>query len=175
SIQPQGIENLVLQRGKEVLAMVEKELPQLKTIRYSDHDLDEFYQAVGRFQPEEMPRFLSELKANGQIQNEQYERMIEKYHIQRETPKINVLVERRVDHSFAFLEACLKKHMQKGSRFSCFSNDPTSKYENPQFFEQIITNSDLDYQEKLIPVTVPETCEYYKHKEALVILIEKAT
>ncbi|HSX03909.1 MAG TPA: class I SAM-dependent methyltransferase, partial [Rhabdochlamydiaceae bacterium] len=47
SIQPQGIENLVLQRGKEVLAMVEKELPQLKTIRYSDHDLDEFYQAVG--------------------------------------------------------------------------------------------------------------------------------
>ena len=63
--------------------------------------------------------------------------------------------------------------MRKGSRFSCFCNNPSSKFEDAQFFEHIIMNVNVDYHEKLIPVEVPKECEYYPFNEALVMTVEK--
>ena len=65
-----------------------------------------------------------------------------------------------------FLEQCLTNHMRKGSRFSCFLSDPTSKYHDKVWFEKIITNPFLDYEERRIPV------DGHTH-EALVITITK--
>jgi hypothetical protein len=159
-----------LSRGKEMFALVDEKLPQLKSMHYSDQDLDEFYQQVGVSSPKETARFLSELKSNRQISEEQYEQMIQKYHLERE----NLLTRKQwVDPVLIFLQACLKNHMVKGSRFSCFSNHPFSKFEDPQFFEQVITNPDIDYHESLIPITVPKECEYYAYPEALVLVLEK--
>ena len=66
-----------------------------------------------------------------------------------------------------FLEQCLSSHMRKGSRFSCFLSEPTSKYGDKVWFEKIITNPFLDYEERRIPVEGP------KPHEALVITITK--
>ena len=140
--------------------------------------MDAFYEQVGQFHVEDLSYFLHELKCNRQISEEQYENRIQKYHLKKTESKNDILTEEQVTTpppplSLAFFNACLENHMRKGSRFSCFSNSPISKYENPQFFAHIITNPNLDYQEQFIPVTVPPSCEYYKFDKALVMTVEK--
>lgn len=165
--------NLVVQKGKELIATVKEQLPQLMSTRYSDSDLEEFFSQIGQFHPPEMANFACELRKNEQISAQQYEKLIHKYRLEKkEAPGVK-MIEKRADNMLAFLQACLKNHMGKGGRFSCFASNPISKYENPEFFESIITNPNVDYHERLIAVDVPKTCEYYKHTEALVMLIEK--
>lgn len=161
--------NGALRQGRELMEMIEQQFPHLSQIHYTDEDLEEFYQGMGQQSPKEMSRFLAELKLKGQVSEEQYERMLKKYPLTREVVKIEA---KSYDPVFSFLQACLKNHMQKKSRFSCFSITPLSKYENPQFFEHVITNPYLEYRENLIPVEVPPDCEYYKFKEALVMVVE---
>ena len=71
-----------------------------------------------------------------------------------------------VDFLF-FLEKCLSNHMRKGSRFSCFLSDSTSKYDDKIWFENIISNPFLDYEDRRISLDVP------KPHEALMITITK--
>ncbi|HSX11994.1 MAG TPA: hypothetical protein VLF61_00695 [Rhabdochlamydiaceae bacterium] len=172
--QMRDMSSLVLTKEKELSALVAETLPQLTTIRYSDQDIEEFYQQAGQFNLQDLSRFLFTLKSNGQITETQYEKMIKKYQLEKnEIKTAGSPIRKPVDQSFLFLQACVKDHMKKGSRFSSFSISPRSKFENAQFFEHVITNPHLDYQEKIIPVEVPESCSYYKYQEALVLVIEK--
>lgn len=163
--------SMIVQKGKELINKVKQELPELMNLRYLDSDLDDFYHQVGQFQLREMGLFLSELKKNGQISLDQYEKMVEKYRLEKTAPLKSI--ERQLDPMLVFLETCLNNHMRKGSRFSCFASSPISKYENPEFFASIITNPNVDYQEKVMAVEVPKSCTYYKYNEALIITIEK--
>ncbi|HEY2810757.1 MAG TPA: class I SAM-dependent methyltransferase [Rhabdochlamydiaceae bacterium] len=161
---------------KELLNCVEMAIPNLRSMQYSDADLDLFYQEKGKDHPEETARFLSELCERGQISSEQYERMLSEQHLERIalSKKMALSISTSVkDNCALFLEACLKDHMHLGSRFSCFSGNPASKYDHPWFFENIITNPDLDYQERWMPVSVPETCTYYPYDTALILTIER--
>lgn len=154
---------LALQKGNALSAMVEEKVPHLTSIRYSDEDIDAFYKHVGKDHEKDLSRFLGELAQRGQISESQYENAIRRYHLKKEksTP-----LNKPTDLLFTFLLQCLKNHMRKGSRFYGFSGDPTSKYEDPQFFEQIIVNPHVDYQE----ITLSEGGD-----EALMIVIEKRT
>lgn len=62
--------------------------------------------------------------------------------------------------------------MRKGARFSCYLNDPTSKFLDEKFYRQIILNPHLEYREKTIPIEVPAHCSYYQADTALVITVE---
>ncbi|HEX2582948.1 MAG TPA: hypothetical protein VHL30_02405 [Chlamydiales bacterium] len=134
--------NLLLQEGKKALQKVREAVPELAQIRYSDRDLDAFSQQIHEAQKPYLSRFLAELLENGQITEAQQQRQIEKYHLKKTKAHKPVLE----DHLFECIQECLK-HMWKGSRFSCLIG-VTSKYEDPQFFEHIIANPSLDYQEK---------------------------
>lgn len=169
-LQQKGI--LTLKQGEDVLHMAEKMVPNLKTILYSDQDLEDFYQIKGKLYPKETSYFLQELKRNGQIDSNQYEKMMKKYALPQ-IPVKSATEKRLPEKSFLFLKACLDKHMHKGSRFSCFSPCPLSKYEDPLFFDDVITNPQLDYQERTIPIEVSPNCSYYKYQEALVLVIQK--
>lgn len=172
--QAREMGHLVRAKETQLSALVAETLPQLTTIRYSDQDLEAFYQEVGQFNLKDLPRFLFTLKSNGQISDTQYEMMIQKYQLEKnEVENRPAPISRPEDNSFAFFQACLQNHMKKGSRFSCFSTTPQSKFENASFFEQVITNPYFDYHEEIIPVAVPNDCSYYKYQEALVMLIEK--
>ncbi len=163
-----------LNKGKEIALMLQEKIPQLNSIRYSDTDMDTFYEQVGQFHLEKLSYFLHELKCNRQISIEQYENRILKYRLKKIESNNNPLVEgERTCGIFTFLNACLDSHMHKGSRFSCFSSIPASNYENPQFFSQIITNPNFDYQEQFITVKV--SSDYYKFDKALVMVVEKLT
>lgn len=162
AVQLQETARSSLSKGKEVVSMVDKTLPQLKTMRYCDQDLEEFYKLVGPSNAKAVARFLCELKTNQQISDEQYDRMIEKYDLERHALPSS---KKQIDVVLGFLEDCLKSHMGKGSRFSCFSRNPISRFEDPQFFERIITNIDLDYRESFMPVD--------NGSKALIMVVEK--
>jgi hypothetical protein len=135
--------NLLLKEEKKVLQKLHQAVPELSQIRYSDRDLDAFSEQLKDVQKPYLARFLEELRENGQITEAQHERQIEKFHLKKIGPKKGATVE---DHLFECIQECLK-HMRKGSRFSCLIG-VASNYEDPRFFEHIIANPSLDYQEK---------------------------
>lgn len=155
-------------QAKELLSMLESQISQLK-VQYTDQQIEDFYQKVGQYQLQEMPIFFKKLKEYGCITNEQYNRAVKKYQLD----KVKEEEDKNQDFSFAFLNACLKDHMRKGSRFTCFCKDTISKYEDSQFFENVITNPFLDFSEKVIPIKVPNFADYYKFNEALIVIVEK--
>ena len=169
--QKQQAGNLALKKGKETFAFVDEKLPGLQEVRYSDQDIEKFYEIIGKRHRDQMSYFISELKMRGQISKEQYEKYLQAYSLQRtEVKAAGIKVPKRTDPVFLFLKECLQKHMKKGSRLSCFFNDPISKYEDPLFFEEVITNPAIDYQEHLISI---KSSELYPFHEALVMVIEK--
>jgi hypothetical protein len=176
TFQVQEMGRAALNSRRELESLVEDRIPQLNSMRYSDADLDAFYQESGRHHPYETARFLSELQAKGQISSEQYERMIDYYHLERITSHkkspICTSIHRMKDNTLIFLDVCLKNHMRQEAVFSCFSSTPASKYDCPWFFEHIITNPDFEYQEKWMPVDVPKSCTYYAYDTALILTIK---
>jgi hypothetical protein len=159
---------------KELHKLIEMKIPQLSTIQYTDADLQLFYEEKGKQHPLETARFFSELHKRGQITTEQYERLIRDYNLEKTIPakEVSAPFPPLKDNCSIFLEMCLKNHMRYGCRFSCFSDNPSSKCDNTWFFENIITNPDLDYQEQWMPVEVPESCTYYPYNTALILTIE---
>lgn len=157
-------------QAKELLSDYEKQISQMK-MHYSDQEIEEFFQKTGQYNMDELPNFFSKLKERGFINDKQYNEVVKKYRLGKVIPqKDNIKLP---DNTFEFLDECLKSHMRKGSRFSSFSKDITSKYEDTRFFENIITNPFVDYNEKLIPIKVPKFSEHFKFDEALVMVVEK--
>jgi len=153
---------LVLRQGQKLLADITAQFPQLATLQYSNADLDIFCTQIEQSELRQLPHFLYKLKQNAQISDVQYEQTLQKYSLERKEEGHQFKVQ--PDQTFLFLKECLQNHMRKGGRFSCFCANPTSKYENPSFFEHIITNPDFEYQ---------ETAIHYQHQEALLFTIEK--
>jgi len=160
--------NLIAQRSKELLTILETELAQVEAA-YSDHEIDEFYDQLGHQNPNELFKFFGKLKEHGHITPKQYDHVIKKYQIQE--PKIknpSYDFSGQADSLLLFLQESLKKHMHKGSRLTAYLNDRTSKYEDSRFFEAIITNPHVEYQEKLEPLQVAN-CK----GEVIVMTVEK--
>ena len=142
--------NLLVKKGKEINAMVHELIPDLTRMKYSDSDIDAFFSQVGLGQKNELSYFLQELRGNGQISAEQYEKMATKYHLEKKEAKASKKIIKQTDCGFRLLLMCLERHMRKGSRFSCFSSSTISRFEIPEFFDAIVTNANLDYQERIL-------------------------
>ena len=182
--------NLVVREGKKKMAEIEQKFSFLKEMRYSDADIDVFFKLMkseGKVEPKVFLRFFFDLAEKGNISAVQLDNVLKrlkqeglisdtdltKFKESRK-PLVQDFSQRAAgDRLFEFLDRCLKKHMKIGSRFSCYLNDPTSKFEDEKFFNLVITNPNLEYHEKLIPIDVPPNCEYYAFKQALVITIVK--
>ena len=151
---------------------VKEKLPQLDTIKYSDTDLHRFADDVSREDRHKLPHFFLELYKNHNITRAQLEKLVSKEEIAKleKTPAVSSA---RNDRLFLFLLPCLDKHMRKGARFSCFIENPVSKYRDPLFEQYVITNPFVEYKENTMKVHVPKHCRYYHGDEALVITITK--
>lgn len=154
-------------QAKELLDLLSQEMKQL-TRTFSDSDVEDFYQKIGRFHKAELPKFFLTLRDNDNITAQQYENFIKNYLVNEplaSSPQNRI----SADGMLHCLELCLAKHMRKGSRFSCYLTSQISKYQDALFFDRIITNTDLDYKEKIVSLKLPD-----KNREALVISVEKA-
>jgi len=146
---------------QKMLNSLEERLAQLK-VSFSDQEIEDFYQQVGQFHREALPKFFQSLKTNGNITETQYTTTITKYQLDTATPRL-------LTPMLAFLKLCLEHHMHPKSRFSCFLPNTVSKYEDPLFFDLVITRADVTYQEHSITLKVPP----YPIEEALVMVVEK--
>lgn len=160
--------SMIAVRSKELLKMLGDELSQFN-VSYSDEEINEFCQKLGSHNFKELYNFFSKLKENGHITPKQFEDVIKKYQLERKESKIKSFdFKVQADALLDFLNECLHNHMQKGSRFTAYLNDRTSKYEDSRFFDEIITNPFLEYKENLIPLKVGD-CQ----GEVLVLTVEK--
>ena len=178
---------LLLKKGQQLLAEVEKTLPFLTQIKYSDEDLESLLKEKPLENQEvvrQFARFLKELCTREQISIEQLQtclkKLVEEKKISEE--EIDLLLnakesakpaQRPNERLFTFLNPCLASHMRKGSRFSCFLSSAESKYQDDQFVNEIIANPNLDFHEEEIAIEVAPNCTYFNGNKALVITITK--
>ncbi|NDD58662.1 MAG: class I SAM-dependent methyltransferase [Chlamydiae bacterium] len=172
----------ILQQGDLLLRKIHEMIPSLSGIKYAEEEVWAFLWQLQKKDPKEILFFINGLVSAEHIKATERSRLIERLFKAGFLTNEDVLNSKDVppytfnkkgDRLFMFLEKCLSSHMRRGSRFSCYLNNPTSKYQDKFWFEKIITNPFLDYEERIIHVEVPEHCDYYPHQEALVITITK--
>lgn len=147
--------------AKKLIDMIAEEISGCKR-QFTDKEMEEFFQSKGKHHPQEFPDFIKKLKENGNITKAQYEKYLKK----KLEPAKKVV---KTDPMLQCLKECLKKHLKKGGRFTAFLNDQRSKYNDAPFFEEIITNADLDYQEINAKVKTTE-----KDIDSLIMIVEKS-
>lgn len=178
-----------LQQGEKVLREAAKAVPHLTQIKYAEADLIALMQQVPLRQKDiavQFARFLKELADRAQITADVLQKLVDRLVAQGKLSQGEIeALFRKVqkqepfafagtsDRLFRFLSECLKSHMRKGSRFSCFLSSPVSKYQDERFVNEIITNPLLDFHEEEIEVDVPLECTYFSGNKALVITIAK--
>lgn len=155
-------------QAKDALKAIEEQMSKVK-VKYTDQQIEEFFKTKGQHRPEEMASFFKNLKDAGFITKQQYDASVKKYHIQNGKEIKKTEAHSSDSPQLSFIQDCLKNHMNKGCRLSYYLNGTESNYEDADFFDKIITNTSLNYEEKLIPITLAN----FKPREALIILIEK--
>ncbi len=168
---PEETGKLSLQ-SKALYNLISEQMSKI-TNKFSDRDIEDFYQQIGQFNPEALPIFFQKLKDNQNISETQYENVVKKCHLdesKKETaPASTSEGSKKPDDMRICLEDCLKSHMKAGSRFSCFVSSQNSKYGDSQFFENIITNPSINYSESSISIKMSD-----RDRLALLIRVEKA-
>lgn len=154
-------------KAKILLQDLEQHLSEV-SVKFTDNEIDDFYHKIGQHNSKELAKFFNHLKERGHITKIQHENAIKKYQLQNQAK--NVPNEAKpTDPMLPFLEECVKKHMKAGSRFSSFSIDSKSKFEDPLFFDRIITNPNFDYSENMTSLKTSNG----KTKEVLLFVIKK--
>ncbi len=154
----------LLEKGAKLAQYVEAAIPGLDEKKYSDQDLEEFCQHYASSQLRQISHFLAELKAKGQITAQQYEHVVAKYHLVRVDVALTTKKAKAANPIFPFVYACVN-HLDSGGKFAMLLKEGTSYFEAPQFFESIVTNPHLDYQERTLKLSAG--------RESLAMIIER--
>lgn len=155
--------------AKKLINDIQEQMSHLK-MKFSDSDIESFYQHIGRINLNDLPMFFKKLKDNGNISSDQYEECLKKYHLQNPLSQKsdNSIDQNEKSQMTSCLETCLKGHMNIGSRFSSFLIKQTSNYEDQNFYDKIITNSMIDYREDSVAIELSD-----KTFDALIMLVKK--
>lgn len=91
------------------------------------------------------------------------------------TEKPMNMFEKKVQHErfYMFVDICHDWHMRDGSKLSAFMASGESKYNDRRFRDTIINNSKFNYIERIIDVDVPDNCDYFTGKKAVIPIIER--
>lgn len=147
----------LLQKGSQLFELVEEKVPGLAEQKYTDQDLEEFCQQFASTEQAHVAHFMAELKVRGQISPKQYEQISSRYKL----PEVSISVPRGKAKAsnplFPLVAACLK-HLDAGGRFAALLKGDVSNFEDPQFFENIVTNPHWDYQEKRVNLSLNRQC-----------------
>lgn len=157
---------------KKLINSVEEQLSGL-SLQFTDKDIEKFYQDIGRYHMNEMPTFFQNLKENENITKEQYDHAVKKYHLseqqgQNQNKDQGKPEEQAANNMLSFLSECLKRHMNNNAAFVSFLDSQTSKYENSQYYENIISNPHINYNESKIQIKTSD-----HPREGLIAIIKK--
>ena len=178
----------VLEENQTILASLQSELIRCSlpsTHAFSPQDIDEFVEQLSSFIVVEeayVLTFLRDFESQGILTQELIEyalnKCVNRGILSNETAAAYGSTSSKPkpvshDRFYHFFWECYNNHMKKGSRFSCYLEDPTSKFMDDRFLEEIINHPNLEFREKTIAIKPSADCKYYSHQEVLVILIEK--
>lgn len=155
-------------KAKQLLQSIDDQLSKL-SVSFSDEQIDDFYQTIGKVQAHELPKFFTTLKKYGYITDKQFKRAMDKYAAKQLKEEALVQPPGENQRLIDFVHECLLRHTRKGSRISSYLISPVSLYEDAAFFDSVITNPNLDYQEKAITIEVAG-CDF---KEAMLISMHR--
>lgn len=143
-VAPESLQkaHLFLNEAKKFTREINTIFPDINTIKYSDTEIDLL---LSKASAKKVSTFLFQLVQKGQVTEKQYQRFLEKHHL--EAPLVESAT--KTDDLFSIADRCLKKHLKKNGKFICISSSTISKYEHAQFFENIITNPDYEYSEEV--------------------------
>jgi len=74
---------------------------------------------------------------------------------------------------FMFFDICLDWHMSEGSILSAYLSLSDSYRNNDYWNKIIINNPSVEYDEKIIDISVPDNCNYFKGNKAVIPIIRK--
>lgn len=148
----------IVSAGQRRIEEVAAKIPFLRMVKYSNQDLEfllTFLRSQGALEGPPLIRFLLELERDKQISTPQLETLLKRLEKEKVVTAKMVAATRSIkvapkEGSFAFLMECLKTHMRDRSRFTTYFWDPTSKFEDDQYLNQIIANPFIDYKEMRI-------------------------
>lgn len=158
---------------KKLINSVEEQLSRVNS-QFTDRDIEEFYQDIGQYHLNEMPAFFEKLKEHGNITKAQYDHAAKKHHfadLQKQTKEKSSQAtpeEQAASNMLAFLGECLKRHMNNDATFLSFLDSQTSKYDNSQYYDNIISNPHIDYKETKVQIKTSD-----HPREGLIALIKK--
>lgn len=155
---------------KKLINSVEEQLSQL-SLQFTDKDIEDFYQNIGQHYPNKMPAFFQKLKDNGNISKAQYDHAFKKYHfsdLHKANKNKETAEEKATDNMLMCLEECLKRHMNKNGCFSSFLNSQTSKNDESQYSDDVISNPHIDYKESTVHIKTSD-----HPREGVIVLIKK--
>lgn len=166
---------------KVLVDKVFKKLSRLREIRYTDSDMDFFLKKLERRSLEDkkmLPRFFSDLYQQGQITQIQWKKVCDELDTRGWVSAEEIAHQRAITRGptsnsqafCSFLKECVDKHMKPAARVSCYLETPTSKFEDPYFYEQVILNPKVDYREVWMDLPSEESLAY-GFEQALVITI----
>jgi len=141
----------MVKKEEALIDSIEQELPDLRSIKYSDEDLEAFCNIVAKQSPMEIANFLKELLEQGQISEKQYDHIVDRYQLSKQKTKQSIplnLATKELD-IYPFLMSCLEKHLHKGGSLIGMLTAYPSLYENVAFFETVITNPQYEFKESV--------------------------
>ncbi len=151
--QPQEEVKSIATHATQLLKALEGELAQM-TITYSDSEVDQFYEEIGKHQKGELLTFFTTLKKYRFITDKQYKRALKKFSISTDEKasekEMAQSTSQEIEKFIHFISFWKDRLSHPGSRLTSYFLSPISLYEDPKFFDHVITNPYLDYQEQLI-------------------------
>ena len=132
--------------------------------QFSDAELDAFCEKAEGEQSKQLPAFFDSLYQNGNITREQLDRVQLDLSLESD-----ITYEARPDDLVQAAAACVE-HLNAGGKIGSLLVQAGSLYEDPDFFEKIITNLDLEYDERQIKVEAPEGMTGADSATAMVIV-----
>jgi hypothetical protein len=156
---------------RKLIHSVEEQLSQM-SLQFTDRDIEEFYQEIGQYHLNEMPEFFQKLKENGNITKAQYDHAAKKHHFsqlqKQKSQEPGTPEEQAASNMLSCLGECLKRHMNNNATFLSFLDSQTSKYDNSQYYDNIISNPHIDYKESKVQIKTSD-----HPREGLIALIRK--
>jgi len=165
------------QNIQSILGKFEKEFDSID-VNFTDEDIDNFFENHNVMNGNTMEEFFNKLFEKEYITEKQHKKIGEKLKAvesqQRRSDKGTEETNEGEEPTLLlrFLRICLSKNMHVGSRFTGFASGQLSLYGNQLFFNEIICNPSLNFQENLETVEQSDSNGVQLHK-ALVFTVEK--
>ena len=158
---------------KQIQELLDEHKKIFQRIKLTDREIEEFHKHLSSrsdYTEQNVLNFANNLKDAESITEEQYQKMVSSFKVTQKGKEYNPL---RGDRLVQFVDLCLEKHMKQDARISFYVDYQEYQKKRKDFRIYLEGKYNINYTEKVIPIKVPENCNYYTGNKAVIVVIEK--